>query len=283
MGTAVTTIPQLTSDNFAARIAANFPPGWSSPQAKLPGGVLYAVLETIGAEFAFEISAETYALAATRLQTAINGALDLASLDFFGSGLYALPRLPGETDAAFSGRLLAAMLTPTATRPAIFNAVENASGFPPRLIESWRTVDTGVWNCPNLAALSYWDVDTIPNPFRWTTGTNPNAASSDLGLEYQGFVECVLPTTEPFGNNPTPCWDEYTFTWNVYENNTAASGAFIDAPTTTPLGETAIYNVINRTKAEGTTVWVKFVAPPVAVSWDQAGAKWDTPGLTWDS
>jgi hypothetical protein len=269
---APTTITPLTPDQFAARIGANFPPGWSSQTAKLPGGVLYNIFKMMGVGLSFEMGGAQYALDATRLATATGDALDLAAEDFFGTGFYAILRNTGELDPAYRARLQAAMLPTGATRHAVYNEILRVTGFAPRLIEPWRLLDVGMWDGP-LNRMSFWDVDNIDNPFRWTTGSNPNAAVNDLSLAYQGFVECVLPVAEPFGNNPTPCLDEWTMAWDVF-------GAFMDVSNSVPLGEAVVLSAISRMKVEGTTVWFRFVPAP-QLSWDQPGLIWDQPGLKW--
>lgn len=274
MGTVPTTVPTLTAAQFAQRLAANFPPGWSSQEAKSqPRNVLYSVLLMIGTQDEYLNGLMQYGDDATRVQTAQDGALDLAGLDYFGNGPYALPRHDGETDDAYRARLLAAMLPAGATRPAMYNALLGVTGFPPRLLELWRPYDTGVWDGvggPGAAGVGtmYWDVDTVVTPFRW----------ADPGLRYQALIECVLPLVQPFGNNPTPCLD-FTIFWD------SPGSSFMDTPPIPTLnGQQLVYSAINRTKCEGTICWTTFVpAPPVApaVSWDQPGVDWDQPGVNW--
>jgi hypothetical protein len=82
-----TTVPVITDDGFAARQAADFPNGWARPEAKQPGGILYALLKTLGGQESFVLTEFAYALGSTRIETAVNGELDLASADFFGTML----------------------------------------------------------------------------------------------------------------------------------------------------------------------------------------------------
>jgi hypothetical protein len=255
MASTPTTIPQLTADQFAARMAAVFPNGWASASAKSPGGALYGLFQSIGGGLSFETGALTYALGATRIQNAINGALDLASLDFLGDRL---PRNPGELDPSYAGRVTAALLPDGATRSAVVTAVENATGYPVRAIEPWSPADTGVWG------RSFWGVDTPATPSRWT---NP-------GMEFQGFIECVLPSPAFLGGNPAPCYDSNSF-WGV------AGSAYIDPDPATTLGPQVVYDAINLAKVYGTIVWVKFVTAPATWSWDSPGVDWDEVGVKW--
>jgi hypothetical protein len=248
-------IPQYTADNFAQRMAAMFPNGWASNTDKSPGGVLYGLFASIGGGLTFEVGALTYALGATRIQTAINGALDLASLDFLGTRL---PRNPGETDASYEVRVQAALLPPGATRAAVTAAVKAATGYAPRVIEPWRPADTGVWG------RFFWNVDTPTTPFRWTNS----------GMSFQGFIECVLPQPAFLGGNAAPCYDS-NFYWGV------AGSSFINPSASTPLGAAVVYDAINLVKVYGTTVWVKFVPTPPQWSWDQPNVTWDESGVNW--
>lgn len=271
MGATPTTIPTITAAQFAARLAANFPPGWASPEAKnSAGGALHNLLLMFGAPLAFVDGALQYAANATRIPTAQDTALDLASLDFFGSGSYAIPRNSGESDAGYRTRLLAAMLPPGATRPAMFSTLQAITGYAPRLIELWRPFDTGVIDGvggPAAAGVGtqYWDVDTVVTPGRW----------ADPGLRYQALIECVLPLTQPFGNNPTPAWDNFNSYWDT------PGSAFIDSPPVAVGGEQLIYDAINRVKCLGTVCWVRFVPPPSPFNFDQPGLFWDESGVVW--
>lgn len=254
MGIVPTTIQDISAVGFADRMAALYPPGWASPEAKSPGGAFYALLSMLGGGLSFESGALTYALDATRIQTATDGALDLASVDYLGDRA---SRLPGETDPSYRLRILAALLPAGATRKAVSDAVQAVTGFVPRIVEPWRPADTGGWD------QFYWDVDTPETPFRWT--------DSDMG--YQGFIECVLPQPLFLGGNPAPCLDA-NFWWDV------AGSSFIDPDPSTPLGPQVVYDAINLAKVEGTVVWVQFVTP-AAFRWDQPGVTWDQPGVNW--
>jgi hypothetical protein len=230
------------------------------------GGAVRAVMDTLGIPLNFEMGALQFAFDATLIGTATNGALDGKAVDYFGTGFYALPRNSGESDAAYSARVLAALLPSGATRQAVSNAVKAVTGQAPRIIEPWRPSDTGVLDGAPGAGMMFYDIDNVVTPGLMT----------DNGLGYQGFIQTILPLAQPFGNNPTPVFDEYTMNLDVAGSSMldAASGA-------TPLGEQAIYNAINRAKCEGTIAWVQFVAPQGAVYWDQSGLHWDTSGVTW--
>lgn len=270
MASTPTTITPLTATQFAQRMAAVFPKGWCSEAAKMSGGVIFAEMEALGTAPAAIMLALQYALDAMRIQTGENGALDLASLDFFGSSTYALPRNPGESDTSFAARILAAMLPTGATRAAVSAAVEAVTGYAPRIIEPWSPADTGVIDGvgSSLAGAMYLDVDTPVTPARL----------ADPSLRYQAFLESVLPSVSPLGGNPMPCIDD-----GIYMD--APGSSMFDFEGAIPLGEEIVYAAINRTKVEGTVIWVKFVAtppgPPTGFEWDAPNLYWDQPGLNW--
>lgn len=263
MGSVPTTIPPLTSDNFAERISALYPNGWARPDALSPGGVVYSIAKAMGAGLSDLNVSVQYACNATRIQTATNGALDLASEDFFGD---ALPRNPGETDDAFRARILAAMLPPGATRAAVTEAIEKVTGNPVRVIEPWRPADTGVWG------RFYWGVDNARTPFRWTGGGRFKHNDPSTGLQFQGFIECSLPAPAALGGNPVPCYDS-NFYWGI------PGSSFFDLNPSQSFGSKVVYDAINAAKCEGTIVWVKFVPPITGPTWD-GGENWGGGG-TW--
>lgn len=184
-----------------------------------------------------------YAAAATRVQTAMNGALDLAALDFLDNTFRL--RVTGETDAAFRARVLAALLPSGATRAAVSAAVASVTGVIPRIIEPWRPQDTGVidgvWVDGQLFGAMYLDIDTVETPARLT----------DPGLGYQGFIESILPGIPVLGGNPLPCLDDGMYT------DTAGCSMF-DFDESVPLGAELVYDAINAKKVYGTVAWVRF-------------------------
>lgn len=225
-----TTVPTITGQQFAARIADLFPRNWAGDDAKT-GGAVYAFLLSLGNTLSGIIQSIDYDLDAARMQTATAPELDLASEDYFGD---ILPRPTGMADSDFAQLIIANLFRPAATRPALFSALTDLCGQPPRMLEPWSVLDTGWWR-----GKSYWNVDTRANPARWGNGS----------LRYQGFIETTPPLISVVGaNNPVLTWG--TAYWNV-------PGYFFGIISTGPQNQ--IYDRINRLKAEGTLVWVKLV------------------------
>ena len=116
--------------------------------------------------------------------------------------------------------------------------------------------------------MAFWDVDNAANPFRWT----------DQSLAYQGFINAVLPGAQPFGNNPTPCYDTAPFFWDVPNQYGIY---FIDPPGTAALGATTVYNAVKSGQVRGHDCVGAIRRAPPPASWDQPGLSWDQPGVLW--
>ena len=230
MGSTPYLIPQYDGPGFAERLVSLVPAQWSSDTAKAPGGVLYSLLEAVGGELSLLESGLVYGQQSIYLTQATGSALDLAVADFFGA---TLTRAPGESDASFRTRALAALFQPMATEAALVGALTRLTGVPPRIIEPWSPADTGYWDG------FYWDVDTVETPFRWT-GSFP----------YQGFIETILPlNAQTLGNNPISGWDA-SFFWD-------APGAFLGDLTLAGGGAQSVRNLIESVKPEGVVAWLK--------------------------
>ena len=228
-----TIIPTIAPAQFAARIAANFPQNWASPDAAQSGN-LYALFLAIGTPLAALLQQLGYTAAAMNLRTETSPELDLASVDFFGTGL---PRPPGMNDPTFSNLILSSIFKSAATRQAISSAIQNLTGIQPRMIEPWNPGDTGAWN-----AASYWDVDNRNNPFRFS------------GEErYTGFIETAAPAgARPLNNNPVPTFDDSLWL-------DVPGSLFADIQVS---GPSSVFSLINQLRALGITVGVKIVAMP---------------------
>lgn len=232
MGNTPSTIPTVTPDAFAQRMAALIPRGWASDNAKQQGGVLYALLYTIGTQLNFLLSETQYALGGTRIQTATSPELDIDSQDYLGN---ALPRPPGMTDAVYAQLLINSIIREGCTRKAVSDAVQKLTGVAPRIIEPWNMADTGARDTLS----SYRDVDTAANPLE---NTNP-------GLRYQGFINTILPPLTGLSGNPLLTRDDGGYRdSNEYRIEVTAIS-----------GLQQLYQAINAVKPEGTISWVRII------------------------
>lgn len=232
--TVPTTIAPLTLLQFAGRLAAAIPNGWAGSDA-LYSGVAQALLAAFGSNLQHNLARVIYDLSASRFVTSTAPELDLASQDFFGSGL---PRPAGMSDANFAELIITSLFQSAATRPSIAAALTRLTGVAPRMLEPWSIFDCGVWDLS-----SYWDVDTPANPARWGS---PEST-------WQGFIETISPSIPAIGpNNPVLGWDSVAY-WDV-------PGYFFGVISVVP--GLAVYNLVAAQKAEGTTVWVKILSSP---------------------
>lgn len=231
-----TTLPPISSDSWADRIAAVFPNGWAGLDATHEGQ-FSSLLLSMGTELGEIYSILQYVLLATRLLTETAPELDLAGEDFFDSFL---SRQPGQSDADYAQTIIANLFKSAATRPAIAAGLLALTGVTPRMLEPWSIFDTGQWT-----HTTYWDHDDVVFPGRWGAPE----------LRYQGFVETApaqIPALGPdvpiLGFDTTAYWD----TPGYFFGEISANPAF------------AVEELISALKAEGTTVWVKLVnaAPP---------------------
>lgn len=223
-------------NDVIARLQRWLPQGWFP---NTPGTRIYAILSGFAAVLSGIYNLVAYAKLQTRVATATDGFLDLASQDYLGPNL---PRLPGETDAAFSARIRANVFLAANTRTAIQNAIQNLTGAPVRMIEPWQPNDTFRWG------VSFWGVDTAVNPGQWSNGNQ----------RYQGLIVCSLPGGG-IQNIPRSWWGK--FFWNFGQSYATAAGAWW-LNTVGLGGPNLIYAAINRLKVFGTSIFVKFVPSP---------------------
>jgi len=115
----------------------------------------------------------TYARSQTRIASASGIFLDIASADYFGT---ALPRGPGESDAAFSLRIRANLIAPRATRAALVTALTNLTGRAPQIFEPLNAADTGGYGAGTLGygVAGGYGCKLLPYQF-FVTGYRPNA------------------------------------------------------------------------------------------------------------
>jgi hypothetical protein len=258
--------------DIVSRLRANTPP-WFPDQGSAP--VVDGVLTGIATALSYIYGFIQYARAQARIRSATGGWIDLIAWDFLGARF---TRLGGETDAAFLARLLPELVRRRLTRAAIQQALVQLTGFPVRIVEPAQLTDVGFMQVRGSgpAPISFFRVDTPANPFRF----------SSRGRRCMFFVECVLPLTSSFGNNPMPAFNEYTSTLFLRGTTGARSGlsAMISrGDVAASGGSQAVFNLINAMRAAGVTCWIKFVPVPTAVLWDQPGVTWDQPGVRWDN
>lgn len=144
-----------TSD-MVARLRAVLPARWFPTPSSLAGAastspILDGVLTGIGWAYANVSALISYVLLQTRIATATDIWLDIASQDYLDD---TLPRNSGESDAAYSIRIRAALLPQRVTRAAMRNVLTNLTGRAPVIFEPWNTGDTGAYGTGEAAVWS---------------------------------------------------------------------------------------------------------------------------------
>ena len=231
----------ITPEDWALRMIAFFPYPWISDYARSIAGISYAIFLATVTELNYISQQLYYAWQACRLQTAVNGALDLFAQDYFGNNL---PRQSGETDNAYRIRIQALLFQPQVTREAIVNAVQFAyPGTIVRALEPWAVSDTGYFadNTSDYSG-SYYDYDspTIPSLY------------GNQQARYQGYFEIQLaPATELSYS----LWG-FDFA-SAYD---AVTGWFFEPVTALQTQIGLINNLINQITAQGTQIFVKYIA-----------------------
>ena len=229
-----TVIPDLDEDDFAKRMVALIPRVWTSDAARKPGGVMYTLFRALGIEKTILLGQLLYALQASRVSTAIEAGLDSVALDYFGPDI---ARTPGQPDSSFRNTIYANLLASAVTRPAMNLLLTQLIGIPPRLMEPRSTHDTCTWD-----NLSYYDIDTVANSFRW----------GDPGLRFQAFAEARRPTFAGHGNYPMWSYDG-GWSWDT------ATSAWLEPSEEWFLTVKRIDQLMTKSKAFGITVWRKYV------------------------
>lgn len=114
-------LPTITQAMFIARFIATLPARWWNQIALQPGGVTYVFLIATAAAYYYHLNSQLdYDVLQTRILTATGLNLENISFDFLGN---TLPRVPGESDASYAARIIAAITAPRATIASIQAAV----------------------------------------------------------------------------------------------------------------------------------------------------------------
>ncbi|WP_201728971.1 hypothetical protein [Acidocella sp. C78] len=161
------TNPPGGAADMAARLKMALPAGWFADATP----VLDLVLGGLGALWAALYALIGTVRRQTRIATATGAMLDIAARDYLGGRL---TRRAGETDAAFSARLRANLLTPKATRAALVAAIAAETGREPMIFEPANTGDTGGYGASTL-------------------GYGVRGGYGSLALPYQCFVTAYRP------------------------------------------------------------------------------------------
>jgi hypothetical protein len=171
------------ASNILPRIVGALPPWFGASGAAPVRDALLAGPATLGAWLYGQIE---YIRAQTRIATASGAWLDLIAADFFGRRIR---RRPAQSDAAMRTRILAEVVRPRGTRPALRQVLRDLTGQEPVIFEPTRPADTGalsngtmalgVAGCLGTRALPAQMFVTVPRGF---AAGNAYPATAGLGL-----------------------------------------------------------------------------------------------------
>lgn len=213
-----------------ARLRQLLPSGWFDDSEET-SRVLSAVLSGASWVLAFVFSLIAFAKLQTRLATMTGGWLDLAANDFFGSNL---PRLDGEADTQYSPRIRKEVFRDRNTRRAVSLAAFDISGDHPAIFEGFHAAECGGYG---------------------TTGLGYGVAGlyGSRGAPFESIV--TLPYPENYGIPNRGGWGSSVGGYGAgnfsYVDETLMQGGNVSLPD--------IVAAIDRVKAAGTTIYVRFV------------------------
>ena len=191
--------------------------------------VLSAVLSAIAGVKGFLYQLIAFAALQARLATASGGFLDLAAVDFFGTGT---TRRPGQSDASFRNLIIVNLFRERATRRAIEQVLIDLTGREPIIFEPARVQDTGAYNCPSL-------------------GYGVAGGYGSMLMPYQALVTAYRPS-----GSGIPSVAGYGISAGGYSTPSQAEYASLSMVTDT-ITDDDIYDAVSGVKVYGTTVWVR--------------------------
>lgn len=181
-----------------------------------------------------------YARAQSRLSTSYGIWLDIFAFDFVGHFLIR----NGAQDDTFRRIIRSTILQERVTRPGMVNAITMLTSNAPVIFEPWNTADTGAYTglpgTPRYGSMGY------------NVG---HGGYGNMNLPAQAFITIIrgagagVPGVSGYGNNISG----YGIGAIEYVGKTSELSGITD-----PI----IFDLINKTKPTGTTIWVAF-APPV--------------------
>jgi len=236
------------------RLKTYVPPWFGAGDTPVLDGVLTAAAFLLAQAYAFY----AYARLQTRILTATGFWLDLIAEDFFGDDI---KRKAGQSDASFRAYIIANLLRPRATRPAMASILLAISGQPAIIFEPNRPADTGAWRSPTSPG--YWRV------MRW----------GSLAVPFTCLITAFRPLARGglagslFFNAPQASAFATPLSRGYY-NSLSLDRVTVD--------DDDIYRAIDRTKVAGTICWTGLssgvYAPPNPYPPQVLDADGDTDG-----
>jgi len=251
------TIPTRTDEQFVKELAGYLPVNWFSPKSIRPGGNTYALLKGMGSQnlvpYEKLADVETQML----LTNATGAGVDLCARDFFGDNL---PRITGESDAAYKARIVGRLFLQVGTRTGMSEGVTDAIGNEPVICELQQAQNTGGWaswltgsgGSSGVDSGGYLDGADAAGPFEFS-GTGEDGGGAFIGSEGVIYQEIYGPLA----------WDTGTGTYDTHlgpyqalvtvQQPEPESGRFLDVY--------QILALVDSLKPVGTIMWVRVIGP----------------------
>lgn len=243
------TQPEIVSDasptNFLQRFR-NYLPPWFGDEGNHPVIDAVLIMATDVALSAFEVI--RFADFQVRLRTASGGWLDLWSFDFFRGRV---PRFQKEVDASFRARIEREIFRDKNTRQALYDAMLDLTGHPPRLFEPQQPRDTGAYGGPLMAynGVGY-------NTAQELVPVVGIGRYGEANAPHEGWIDVTLP--DPVG---IPRIGGYGVgPWGYGVAGGSAHGMWLSSETPIDgVDENVINETLRRVKPEGVILWVRLV------------------------
>src|SRR5581483_2373812 len=146
--------------DILGRLQQLVPQGWFPVgAAPLRDGLLTGVANTLS----FIYGLLGYLRLQTRIATATDGFLDLIANDFFGAKIF---RQANQTDDSFRAQIIANILRPRGTRPAVSDLLTQLTGRTPIIFEPRRPADTGAYGNGSLAYNTAGGYGSLQYPYQ---------------------------------------------------------------------------------------------------------------------
>lgn len=238
--TPAVTIPAIstgTSSDIVSRVKALIPNRWFRFVAPYRDAILGALADMAAWNYSWIL----YARAQTRMATAYGIWLDILAYDFLGRFLVR----NGIADDTFRALIRATILQERVTRSGMVRALTALTGNPPTIFEPWNTMDTGAYSSPGHSGAVQCPM------FGYGVG---KGGYGNMMLNDQAFVQVIrgsgsgVPGVGGYGNTIAG----YGVGAMEYLGPTSELWGITDA---------MIYDMINKTKPTGTTIWVQYQVP----------------------
>lgn len=225
------------SADIVSRVKALIPNRWFRYVAPYRDAILGGLADIAAWNYGWIL----YTRAQSRLATAYGIWLDILAYDFLGRFLVR----NNTADDTFRVIIRATILQERVTRNGMINAVTAMTGSTPAIFEPWNTQDTAAWSSPGNSG-------AVQCPMM---GYNVGKGGyGNMLLNDQTFIQVIrgsgsgVPGVGGYGNNLAG--------YGVGAMEYLGPGSELWGIT-----DAMIYDMINKTKPTGTTVWVQYQTP----------------------